>query len=157
MLDGGRAEQWTASLAGTISAWACTVPEPLHARAVGLPILRDFSDPPEPYQCGSVVTRRRFAEANAELLCTFLAGQLAGVRVYQNDFEAALPHLRALTLIEDVEVLRQTHKLFGDAMDDYVPRVEPLTNTARDLEASLGRPLPFKVADLVDPSYALHL
>ncbi len=155
--DGGRSEQWVATLAGTISAMACTVPEPLHARAVGLPILRDFGDPPEPYQCGSITTSKRFADANPDLLRTFLDGQLAGVRAYQSDFDGALPYLRALTRIDDVEVLRETHRLFGMAMGDYVPKIEPLAHTARDLADSLGRPLPFEVASLVDPSFALSL
>lgn len=153
----GRSAQWTAVLEGSIEAMACTVPEPLHARAVGLPILRDFADPPEPYQSGSLTTTKRFADAKPELLQTFLEGQLAGVRAYQEDFDAALPHLRDLTKIDDVEVLRETHRLFGMAMGEYVPRVEPLTNTARDLADALGSPLPFRVADLVDPSFALRL
>jgi len=157
VFDGGRSEQWTATLDGRISAMACTVPEPLHARAVGLPILRDFSEPPEPYQSGSLTTTKRYADANPDLLLTFLEGQLAGVRAYQTDFEAALPHLRDLTKIDDVDVLRETHRLFGMAMGEYVPQVEPLTNTARDLADSLGTPLPFVVADLIDPSFAVRL
>lgn len=157
VMEGGRSEQWTATLEGTISAMACTVPEPLHARAVGLPILRDFGDPPEPYQCGSITTTKAFADANPDLLRTFLAGQLAGVHAYQDDFEGAVPHLKALTLIDDIDVLRETHRLFGMAMGDYVPQIEPLTHTARDLADSLGQPLPFKVADLIDPSFALSL
>lgn len=157
VMEGGRSEQWAATLEGTISAMACTVPEPLHARAVGLPILRDFGDPPEPYQCGSITTTKAFADANPDLLRTFLAGQLAGVHAYQDDFEGAVPHLKALTLIDDIDVLRETHRLFGMAMGDYVPQIEPLTHTARDLADSLGQPLPFKVADLIDPSFALSL
>ena len=154
---GGRGEVWRALERGDVTAMACTIPEPLNARAVGLPILRDFMDSHEPYQSGSVVTTRRLADAEPDLITRVVRAQVEAIHAFRADFERALPHLRRCTEITDVDVLRQTHQLFGDAMLNYVPEEAPLRAVLADVERFAGERLDVDVAAIVEPSFALEV
>ena len=136
-----------------ISAMCMTVPTPLMARAMGLPILFDFRDLNEPYQCGAIVTSRRYAEENRDTLTRFIAATIDGARLFQADVEAALPHLAARSKLTDENVLREVHGLFCHALDHLTPTVAPLQGVASDMEAVLGRPLGVDLETLVDTSY----
>jgi NitT/TauT family transport system substrate-binding protein len=138
---------------GEISAMCMTVPTPLMARAMGLPILLDFRDLAEPYQCGAIVTSRRYADENADTLTRFIAATIAGAKLFQADAEAALPHLAARSKLTDENVLREVHGLFCHALDHLTPTVPPLRGVAADMEAVLGRPLNVDLESLVDTSY----
>ncbi|MDQ7904615.1 ABC transporter substrate-binding protein [Phytohabitans sp. ZYX-F-186] len=139
--------------AGEVSAICFTVPTPLMARRMGLPILLDFRDHPEPYQCGAVVTSRRYADENPETLVRFLAGSMKGAKLFQEDIEAALPHLAACSKLDDEGVLREVHGLFAIALRTLTPSLPPLRGVATDLEAALGRPLGVDLTALVDDSF----
>jgi ABC-type nitrate/sulfonate/bicarbonate transport system substrate-binding protein len=138
---------------GEISAMCMTVPTPLMARAMGLPILLDFRDRAEPYQCGAIVTSRRYADENPETLTRFIAATIDGAKLFQSDVEAALPHLAARSKLTDENVLREVHCLFCHALDHLTPTVAPLAGVATDMEAMLGGPLNVDLESLVDTSY----
>lgn len=138
---------------GEISAITFTVPTPLMARAMGLPILLDFADTPEKYQCGAIVTSRRYANANADALVPFLAATIKGAKLFQDDIEAALPHLAARSKLTDENVLREVHGLFSHALDTLVPSVPPLAAVEKDLASALDRTLDLDLNALVDDSY----
>jgi len=138
---------------GEISAICFTVPTPLMARRMGLPILLDFRDTPEPYQCGAVVTSRRYADENRETLVRFLAGSMKGATLFQDDVEAALPHLAACSKLDDEGVLREVHGLFSIALRTLTPSLPPLRGVAADLESALARPLGVDLPALVDDSF----
>jgi ABC-type nitrate/sulfonate/bicarbonate transport system substrate-binding protein len=152
--EGGRGAIWQALVQGEVSAMACTIPEPLNARARGLPILRDFMEEHEAYQSGSVVTTRRFLEEHEELVEDVITSQVEAIQQYRGDFDAALPHLLRCTQITDEEVLRQTHRLFGDAMLDFVPRPGPLQAVVRDVERFTGQTVDVDVERIVEPRFA---
>lgn len=154
---GSRGQVWDALVRGDIAAMTATIPQPILARSIGLPILKDYLDTPQAYQVGSIVTTRRFADANRDLVRTFLAAQLRSVRLFQQDFDAAMPHVRARSKIADVEVLRETNRLFGEALNHYVPEPAALAAVVRDLEAAFGQPLAVDVNAIVDPSFATGL
>jgi NitT/TauT family transport system substrate-binding protein len=148
-----RGAVWSALVAGEIGAMAATIPQPILARKIGLPVLRDFSEIHEPYQVGTMVTSRRFADESPDLLRRFLAGALRGIELFQSDFDVSLPHLKARSKLDDVDVLRETHRLFGDAMRDYVPRVEPIRAVARDYALAIGKPVDLDFDAMVDASF----
>jgi ABC-type nitrate/sulfonate/bicarbonate transport system substrate-binding protein len=138
---------------GEISAMCMTVPTPIMARAMGLPILLDFAERHEPYQCGAIVTSRRYAAENPGTLTRFLAGTIKGAELFQNDQEAALPHLRDRSKLDNEDVLREVHGLFTHALSHLTPTVPPLAGVATDLETVLGKPLAVDLEPLVDTSF----
>lgn len=148
-----RGAQFEALRRDELQVMAAPVPWPLLSRSLGLPILRDFSATPEPYQLGAIVTTRRFAEEQPELLRDYMTAQLAGVRRFQTDFDAALPHLRARSKIDDLDVLAETHRRFSQALDHYLPTVEPIAAVARDLAWVSGRRIDLDLERLVDGSF----
>lgn len=152
---GSRGAVWDALVRGEVSAMCATIPQPLLARKLGLPVLRDFHATPEPYQCGTVVTTRRFIRQQPDLLRRFLTGLRKGIRLFQSDAPIALPHLKARTKLDDEDVLRQTHALFAEAMDDDVPSRAPLEAVARDLEHATGTPVGVDLSTLIDTTFAI--
>lgn len=150
---GHRGALWEALLAGEIAAMSATIPQPLLAEKIGIPVLHDFRDEHEPWQVGTFVTTRRFADENPELLRDFLAGLREGIELFASDFEISLPHLKARSKLDDEDVLRETHRLFGTAMQNYVPREAPIRAVARDLEAATGEKVDVNFAAIVDDSY----
>lgn len=152
-----RGAAWDAIVAGDALAMAATAPQPVLARARGLPVLRDFSLDDERYQLGSIVTTRALAEQDPDLVRAFLGAQLAGVRRFREDFAAALGPLRACSKVGDEAVLRRTHAIFSDALADYVPAPAALAAVARDLAAVTGSTVELDVGRLVDPSFAASL
>ena len=154
---GSRGKCWEAIVSGEAAAMAATIPQPSHARAIDLPVLKDYAGLHEPYQAGSVVTTRRYADAHRAVVRRFLTAQLRAVRLFQSDFEAALPHLIARSKIADVEVLRETNRLFGEACEHYVPNPAALATVARNLAEAFGEPVDIDVNAIVDPSFAMAL
>lgn len=150
----GRGDQWDAVVEGRVDAMTTAAPQPIMARRLGLPVLHDYGEVGEAYQLGALVTTRSLADAEPEIVGNYLAAQLKGVRRFQEDFEAALPHLRARAKIDDVDVLRETHRVFSQALDHYVPVPTALANVARDLAAHTGEPVDLDVARYVDGSFA---
>lgn len=148
-----RGEQYEALCRGEIKAMAAPPPWPEFGRAQGLPLLHDYSERPEPYQLGSIVTTRRFAEERHDLLQDYMQAQLKGVRRFQDDFDAALPHLRARSKVDDIEVLKGTHRQFSQALEHYVPTVGPIAAVARDLALVSGRTIDLDLDRLVDASF----
>lgn len=154
---GGRRAIWDALVAGEVRAMACTLPEPFSARARGLPILRDFLDQPEPYQCGSFVVRHDFLESDAELLHDALAAQLESIRIFNEDDALARTALEATTTITDDRVFEQTRRAFGEAMLHYVPQIEPLENVVRDARDIAGIRFDADLRRIVQPAIAESL
>jgi NitT/TauT family transport system substrate-binding protein len=152
-----RGAAWAAMVAGEVAAMAATAPQPILARSLGLPVLRDFSELHEPYQLGSIATTRTFADQQPELVQAFLAAQRRGIALFQSDFESALPHLRARSKLTDLDVLRATHEVFSRQLANYVPATSALAAVARDLEAATGKPVTVEVDRLVDPSFVTSL
>lgn len=150
---GSRGKSWEALQRGEIAAMASTIPLPILARKQGLPVLRDFADEGGPYQLGSFVTTRPFAEANPDTLRGFLAGLLDGYRLFQSDFSVALPHMKARSKLDDEDVLRETWEVFRHAMERYAPRPEPLAAVVADYEAFTGAAVDLDVTEIVDASY----
>lgn len=148
-----RGAQFEALCREEIRAMAAPVPWPLLSRARGMPVLLDCSERAEPYQLGAIVTTRRFATERRQLLQDFMTAQLEGVRRFQADRDAALPHLRARSKIDDRAVLERTHRLFSDALEHHVPTVEPIAAVARDLALVSGRSIDLDLEALVDPSF----
>ena len=150
---GTRGKVWDAMVAGEVLAMAATIPQPLLARRLGLPVLRDFHDEHEVYQVGTIVTSRRFADEQPEALRAFLGAARRSIELFQSDFELSLPHLKARSKLDDVDVLRETHRLFSEAMADYVPKVEAIAAVARDYAAATGQPVELDFDALVDASF----
>lgn len=138
---------------GEISAMAMTVPTPIMARKMGLPILLDFRDLDELYQCGAVVTSRRYAATEGGVIEAFIAASLQGGALFQADQDAALPHLRQASKLDNDAVLREVHGLFAHALTKPEPTLPPLERVATDLEAALGKPLNVDLASLIDGSF----
>ena len=113
---GSRGRAWDALLVGEVQAMASAAPQPFLARRRGLPVLKDFAAAPEPFQMGGIVTTRRFADERPDVVRAFLAAIEDAVDLFQTDLDAALPHLRARTKLDDDEVLTETHRLFCDAL-----------------------------------------
>ena len=134
-----------------------TIPQPIMARAIGLPVLKDYAELHEPYQAGAVTTTRRFANANPEVVRKFLGAQLRAVRLFQTDFEASLPHLKARSKLDNVEVLRETNRLFGMALEDYVPNPAALATVVHNLSGVFGEKIDVDVNKIVEPSFACSL
>lgn len=149
----GRGDQWDAVVEGRVDAMATAAPQPIMARRLGLPILRDYADQREAYQLGSVVTTRSYADANPELVRDYMTATVKGVKAFCADFDLALPHLKARAKLEDIEILQETHKVFSRALEHYVPRAEALANVARDLAAVTGRTVDLDVEQYVDASF----
>jgi NitT/TauT family transport system substrate-binding protein len=156
-LFGSRGKNWDAIVSGEAAAMTATIPQPILARAIGFPVLKDYAETPEPYQVGSVTTTRRYADANPDIVRAFLGAQLRAVRLFQSDFAAALPHMKARSKLDDVEVLRETNRLFGLAMEDYVPNPAALAAVIRSLVEVFGEPIDIDVNEVVDPSFATAL
>jgi NitT/TauT family transport system substrate-binding protein len=154
---GSRGKCWEAIVSGEAAAMAATIPQPIMARAIGLPVLKDYAGLHEPYQAGSVVTTRRYANANPDVVRKFLAAQLRAVRLFQSDFEASLPHLKARSKLDDLAVLRETNRLFGEAMEDYVPNPAALQTVVRNLGEVFGERIEIDVNKVVEPSFATAL
>jgi NitT/TauT family transport system substrate-binding protein len=154
---GSRGKCWDAIVSGEAAAMTATIPQPIMARAMGLPVLKDYAELHEPYQAGSIVTTRRYANANPEVVRKFLAAQLRAVRLFQSDFEASLPHLKARSKLEDLDVLRETNRLFGEAMEDYVPNPAALATVVKNLIEVFGEKIDVDVNRIVEPSFATSL
>jgi NitT/TauT family transport system substrate-binding protein len=154
---GSRGKCWDAIVKGEAAAMAATIPQPILARAIGLPVLKDYAEHPEPYQAGSIVTTRRYADANPETVRQFLGAQLRAIRLFQADFDAALPHLRARSKIDDIDVLRETQRLFGMALEHYVPDRRALAAVVANLEAAFGEKIDVDIGRIVEPSFATSL
>ncbi len=154
---GSRGKCWDAIVSGEAAAMTATIPQPIMARAIGLPVLKDYAELHEPYQAGAVTTTRRFANANPEVVRKFLGAQLRAVRLFQTDFEASLPHLKARSKLDDVEVLRETNRLFGMALEDYVPNPAALATVVRNLSGVFGEKIEVDVNQIVEPSFACAL
>jgi ABC-type nitrate/sulfonate/bicarbonate transport system substrate-binding protein len=154
---GSRGNCWDAVVKGEAAAMTATIPQPVLARAIGLPVLKDYLDLHEPYQAGAIVTTRRYANANPDIVRRFLGGQLRAIRLFQVDFEAALPHLKARSKLEDIEVLRETNRLFGLALEHYVPNPLALAMVVKYLRAGYGEPVDVDVNKMIDASFAAEL
>jgi NitT/TauT family transport system substrate-binding protein len=154
---GSRGKCWDAVVNGEAAAMTATIPQPILARAVGLPVLKDYAEDHEPYQAGAVTTTRRFADANPDIVRRFLGAQLRSIRLFQTDFEAALPHMKARSKLEDVEVLRETNRLFGEALEHYVPNPVALANVIKYRNAAYGDSIDIDIDKVVDPSFAAAL
>lgn len=154
---GSRGKCWDAIVTGDAAAMCSTIPQPILARAIGLPVLKDFCDLHEPYQAGCVVTTRAYADAAPEVVSRFLAAQLGAVRLFQDDFDAALPHLKARSKLEDIAVLRETHRMFAHAAEDYVPNPAGTAAVVRYLSEALGEPINVDLASMIDASFATAL
>jgi ABC-type nitrate/sulfonate/bicarbonate transport system substrate-binding protein len=154
---GSRGKCWEAIVSGEAAAMTATIPQPIMARAIGLPVLKDYAELHEPYQAGAVTTTRRYAKANPEVVRKFLAAQLRAVRLFQSDFEASLPHLKARSKLDDLEVLRETNRLFGEAMEDYVPNPAALATVVKNLTEVFGEKIDVDVNQIDEPSFATSL
>lgn len=154
---GNRGAAWDAIVSGEAAAMCATIPQPILARANGLPVLKDFAELHEPLQAGCIVTRRAYIDSKPDNVRRFLAAQLRAVRHFQRDFEAALPHLIARSKLEDVAVLRETHRLFGQAAEDYVPNPLASANVLRNLSEALGKPVDVDLDKIIDPAFAIAL
>lgn len=154
---GGRGAIWAALVNDEVSAMAATIPEPVHARALGLPILRDFHEVPEPYQAGSLVIKRTFGDLRRDLVETVLDAQLESVKTFHADIEASLPYLRECTRIDNEDVLREVGHLFAEAMLHYTPSQAPLSAVVRDVTAVTGAQPEVDVSRIVDPSFVARL
>jgi ABC-type nitrate/sulfonate/bicarbonate transport system substrate-binding protein len=154
---GSRGKCWDAIISGEAVAMCATIPQPILARANGLPVLMDFANLHEPYQAGSVVTTRAYADANSDTVTRFLEGQLRAVRQFQSDFELSLPHLKARSKLDDVEVLRETHRLFGEAAEDYIPNPAASATVLCNLAAAIGEPIDIDLDRIIDASFATAL
>lgn len=150
---GSRGRNWEAVQRGDVAAMASTIPLPILARKQGLPVLRDFADEHGPYQLGSFVTTRPFAEAQPDTLRAFLAGLLDGYRLFQSDFAVALPHMKARSKLDDEDVLHETWSVFVAAMEHYAPEPQALAAVLADYRAVTGEPVDLDVGELVDRSF----
>ena len=65
---GSRGKCWDAIVSGEAAAMTATIPQPIMARAIGLPVLKDYAELHEPYQAGSIVTTRRFFRSIAKIV-----------------------------------------------------------------------------------------
>jgi hypothetical protein len=65
--------------------------------------------------------------------------------------------MKARSKLDDVEVLRETNRLFGLAMEDYVPNPAALAAVIRSLVEVFGEPIDIDVNEVVDPSFATAL
>ena len=143
-----RGKCWDAVFNGEVAAMTATIPQP---------VLKDYIELHEPYQAGAIVTTRRYADANPDLVRRFLGGQLRAIRLFQTDFDAALPHLKARSKLEDIEVLRETNRLFGLPLEHYVPNPLALAMVVKYLRAGYGEPVDVDVNSLIDASFAAEL
>ncbi len=151
--SGGRGAIWAALLGNQVAAMAATVPEPINAASVGLPILHDYSRLHEPYQAGSLVTGRQFADSNPGLLTALIRAQIASINLFAEDFGASRDHLRACTRIEDDEVLHTVWRLFGAAMKNGVPTPAPLQAVIDDAKRFDDPELTVEAVSIVDRSF----
>jgi ABC-type nitrate/sulfonate/bicarbonate transport system substrate-binding protein len=156
-IRGSRGKCWDAIVSGEAAAMGATIPQPTMARAIGLPVLKDYAELGEPYQAGSIVTTRRYANANPDVVRKFLGAQLKAIRLFQSDFEASLPHLKARSKLENLDVLRETNRLFGHAMEDYVPNPAALKTVVNNLADVFGEKIEVDVNKIVEPSFAMSL
>jgi ABC-type nitrate/sulfonate/bicarbonate transport system substrate-binding protein len=154
---GSRGKCWEAIVSGECSAMAATIPQPIHAKAIGLPVLKDYAEDHEPYQAGAVTTTRRYATANPDAVQRFVGAQLRAIRTFQKDFELSLPYLRERSKIDDLAVLRETNRLFGHAAEDYVPNPQALGNVVKNLVSVFGETIDIDVNRIDEPSFAVAL
>ncbi|MBT3351423.1 MAG: ABC transporter substrate-binding protein [Nitrospinaceae bacterium] len=148
---------WQAIVSGEAAAMCATIPQPILARAIGLPVLKDFAQLHEPLQAGCVTTTRAYIDARPDIVRRFLTGQLRAVRLFQKDFEAALPHLIARSKLDDVAVLRETHRLFAHAAENYVPNPAASSTVLRNLSEARGEPIDVDLEKIIDPTFAMAL
>lgn len=154
---GSRGNCWDAIVAGEAAAMCATIPQPILARASGLPVLKDFGELHEPYQAGCVVTTRAYTDSAPEIVSRFLSAQLRAVRLFQGDFEGALPHLKARSKLDDIDVLRETHRLFGHAAEDYIPNPAATATVLRNMSNALGERIDIDLGAVIDPTFATAL
>ncbi len=150
---GGRGAIWKALLDGEVSAMAATVPEPINAESIGLPILHNYAHDHQPYQAGSLVTTRGFADNNRELLTDLVRAQTTSIDLFAADFSAAKGDLRDCTRIQDERVLKIVWELFGAAMKHGLPITAPLDAVIADVRKFDDPDLRVRASDIVDPSF----
>ena len=151
--SGGRGAIWQSLLDGTVAAMAATVPEPINAASLGLPILHNYKDEHEPYQAGSLVTTREFADGNREVLTALMRAQVASIDLFASDFHAASSYLRDCTHIDNQEVLEIVWELFGSAMKNGLPSPQPLDAVIDDARKFDDLTLQVWADDIVDSSF----
>jgi sulfonate transport system substrate-binding protein len=144
---------WAALHRGEIAAMATTIPQPIIARAEGLPVLVDFASRPEPYQLGAVVTTRRFIAEQRPTVAAFVAAMREAVARFRGDRALALRHMEARSKVTNPAVLGKTYELFIEGM--AFPRPDPVAmgNVARDVarvDHAIGE---VDISSLVDTSF----
>ena len=151
---GSRGQCFAAVLSGRAAAMTATIPQPILARQMGLPVLLDYADAHEPFQLGALVTSRRQVLHRAELIDRIVTAQLRAFRLFRDDFAAALPHLRARAKIDDADVLRQTHQVFAAEADHCVPNPAALRAVVRTIADVYGESIDVDIDRIVDPRFA---
>jgi len=154
---GSRGKCFEAVLSGAASAMTATIPQPILARALGLPVLKDYVPLHEPFQLGAIVTTRRLADARPQLVARLLRGQRSAMARFRDDFDAALPHLKARSKLDDIDVLRETHRLFAAEADHFVPTARALQAVVDATARYLGQRVAADVGAIVEPSFARAL
>lgn len=150
---GSRGVVWSALQRGEIAAMTTTVPQPIIARAEGLPILRDFAELNEPYQLGAVVTTRRFIAEQRPTVAAFVSAMREAVERFRTDRDLALRHMAARSKVTNRNVLSQTYDLFAEGMAFSRPDPAGLANVARDYSQVNAAVREIDISSLIDPSF----
>lgn len=157
VVTGSRGRCFDAVLSGEAAAMTATIPQPILARAMGLPVLKDYAAQHEPFQLGAIVTTRRLTEQHQNLVERFLTAQLRSSRLFRDDVAAALPYLEARAKIDDEDVLRQTHRMFAAETDHYVPDAAALRAVIDTVERIFAERIEVDVDRIVEPRFARNL
>jgi ABC-type nitrate/sulfonate/bicarbonate transport system substrate-binding protein len=148
-----RGAVWAALHRGEIAAMATTIPQPIIARAEGLPVLVDFTDRHEPYQLGAVVTTRRFIAEQRPTVAAFVAAMREAVARFRTDRALAIRHMKARSKVTDEAVLVETYERFAEGMAFSRPDPVALGNVARDFASVDPSVRGVDVSSLIDTSF----
>jgi ABC-type nitrate/sulfonate/bicarbonate transport system substrate-binding protein len=150
-----RGAVWSALRRGEIAAMTTTIPQPIIARADGLPILLDFAELDEPYQLGAVVATRQFIAEQRPIIAAFVSAMREAVERFRTDRTLALRHMAARSKVTDRDVLNKTYELFAEGM--AFPRPDPaaLGNVARDYSRVDAAIRGIDIGSLIDTSFVL--
>jgi hypothetical protein len=77
-----------------------------------------------------------------------------GIETFIGDFALALPHLKARSKLDDEDVLRETHRLFAEALGQPGPSLDALQAVADVLFGPEGGAGAVDLTNLIDGSFA---
>ncbi|HZS00515.1 MAG TPA: ABC transporter substrate-binding protein [Chloroflexota bacterium] len=138
----GNPEILTGLHAGAIDAGMLSHPTVVQARQQGFRAIVDLGTLGIPYQHTGVMTTRRYAEANPDVVRAVVRSHVEAIHRFKTDKAAALDSLARRTQVGDPTLLEETHEAYANVYLERLPYVT-VPGMQLDLDAlSATTPVP---------------